>query len=125
MPREQINYPPIGFDDCSTDEPTATLTADHQQGVPVYARRGVAGRAHEPTVHVGWLNSPDGAGWVQVHMEAAPEYFRFVADHPDGPSLEQGVQRTSAYSPVLNRDEINRLIRVLRRARDQAYGRDE
>ena len=29
------------------------------------------------------------------------------------------------YSPVLTRSDVNKLIRILRRARDQAYGRDE
>lgn len=38
---------------------------------------------------------------------------------PDPHSLDSGL-----YSD-LDRDGINRLIRILRRARDQAYGRDE
>jgi hypothetical protein len=118
MPREQINYPRNRVEHAGS-------LPDDDQPVPEYARRGVAGSANEPTINVGWLASPDGAGWVQVHMEADPAYFRFVADNPDGPPLDDGSKRTSAYSPVLNRDEINKLIRVLRRARDQAYGRDE
>lgn len=109
MPREQINHPRPR----SEEEPSIT-------GKPTYARRGTAGTSCEPTVHVSWLAHPQTGGWVQVAFEADSNYFEFVMQNPDA---EDG--RTTAYSPVLTRHEINRMIRALRRARDQAYGKDE
>lgn len=106
MPREQINRPQFGvvIDPGDPDVPA-----------PV----GTKIETNPAAVHVGW----NRAGWVQVSLEADPSYFRFVADNPDGEAVADG--RTSAYSPPLGREELNKLIRVLRRARDQAYGRDE
>lgn len=68
-------------------------------------------------VQVGWARD----GHVQLCLEADTKYFTYVTEHPDAPE----VGRTTAYSPVLSRSEVNNLIRALRRARDQAYGRDE
>lgn len=49
--------------------------------------------------------------------------------HPDDDSARgMGLNPGDAVGPVdvmLDREQINRMIRVLRRARDQAYGRDE
>jgi hypothetical protein len=106
MPREQINYPQFGV-----------VIDPGDSGHPV----GTEIEKHPSAIHVGW----NRAGWVQLSLEADPSYFRFVADNPDGAPFDDGSQGTSAYSPVLNRVEINKLIRALRRARDQAYGRDE
>lgn len=50
-------------------------------------------------------------------------YFSFTPEHPETFGMEPG----SSCSPVridLDRRQINRLIVVLRRARDQAYGTD-
>lgn len=55
---------------------------------------------------VSWLPLGD----VQVGVELTPDVF--------------GVPEHSAWMS-LNRYEINRLIKALRRARDAAYGRDE
>ncbi|HET6917760.1 MAG TPA: hypothetical protein VFH56_16855 [Acidimicrobiales bacterium] len=70
-----------------------------------------------PVVQVGWHKD----AWVQVSIEADPSYFRFAAEHPDGETSH----RSTVYSEPLNRDELNKLIRTLRRARDQVFGRDE
>lgn len=70
-----------------------------------------AGGQHETkptTVHVGW----DRSGYVQL----ATKGWYYGAD-PDSPEL-------GVYAD-LNREQINTLIRSLRKARDQAYGRDE
>lgn len=69
-----------------------------------------------PTVQVGWTRD----GWVQVSVEGDPSYFQFAANAPD-----PGDGRCTVYSDSLDREELNKLIRVLRRARDQAFGRDE
>jgi hypothetical protein len=47
--------------------------------------------------------------------------------HPDNPA-EMGLDDGNAVGPVdieLDRAQVNYLIQVLRRARDQVYGRDE
>jgi hypothetical protein len=47
--------------------------------------------------------------------------------HPDNPA-EMGLDEGNAVGPVdieLDRAQVNYLIQVLRRARDQVYGRDE
>lgn len=108
MPREQINYPARIADDIDSKPSDG--------GVPVYARRGTGG-CTAPSLHVGWQMD----SWVQIHFEADRQYFEFIAENPDASDPD----RTTGYTPVLSRDEINKLIKVLRRARDQAYGRDE
>ena len=96
MPKEQINHPKI-----------------------ITRNEGTPNEVHEATdatcVHVGW----NRAGWVQVSLSLSRERMhKWVASLThDEPSL-------SLYSEVLDRGEINRLIRTLRKARDQAYGAD-
>lgn len=111
MPKEKINHPETGRlwgiqwdpDKDEGDQPGAWADGQPTGG-------------EDAQVAVGWHRE----SWVQVSIEACPGYFRFAADDPDG---EDG--RTSVYTPPLSRDEINKMIRVLRRARDQVFGRDE
>lgn len=66
-------------------------------------------------VHVGW----NRAGWVQISLASDPGYFeQMIAD------VGEGDGEAAAYSDVLDRVQINHLIRALRKARDQAYGAD-
>ena len=56
--------------------------------------------------------------------------FWFEPDNPENFGAEPRVEgeRPQQWGPIsidLDRQQINRLIRVLRTARDQAYGRDE
>ncbi len=109
MPREQINYP-------APYEPSVANSADlavHGESWP------------EPEVHVSWTRTADhGPGHVQVSLLLPVGYVKHLAaalDAPDTPE-PSGI---GAYSPALTRDELNRMIRTLRRARDQAYGQDE
>jgi hypothetical protein len=99
MPREQINYPAPAV---------------------IVSGTGIAQR--DPALHVSWASGDlDGEhGHVQVAFEADPSYLRMAIDNPN-----EQADRTSMYTPVLTRSEINRLIRVLKRARDSAYGKDE
>jgi hypothetical protein len=99
MPREQINYP------------SAVMETSEASGTPATVVQPA-----DPALHVNWST----AGHVQVAFEADPSYLKIALDAPN-----EADGRTSMYSPVLERGEINKLIRVLRRARDQAYGRDE
>jgi hypothetical protein len=101
MPREQINYP------------GAEMEMD--PGTPGSSK---VIKVADPALHVSWHQAP--AGHVQVAFEADPSYLKIALESPN-----EDNGRTSMYSPVLERVEINKLIRALRRARDQAYGRDE
>jgi len=94
MPREQINYPNL------------------DQGLHPNMTEDTSW--HDPAVHVGW--TPNGEK-VQVAFEADPNHLLAVADG------DRDVRRM-VWSPVLSRDEVNRLIKTLRRARDAAYGVD-
>lgn len=107
MPREKINhaapFTPVP-DDC-------VAPAVHGESWP------------EPEVHVQWTHEGDhGFGHSQVGIDLPRGYVLHLAEElerrPDAPSV-------MAFSPVLERRELNRLIQTARRARDQAYGRDE
>lgn len=91
-------------------------------------------RAH---VHVGWNKVGE---WVQVSLAVSPQYARFGIDQAaaeakrfyagrDDMQVDEdtfvAMQPVKLFSDSLTRTEINDLIRVLRRARDQAFGRDE
>ena len=106
MPREQINYPPL-------------LEQNEEKQAAPPGREGE--RWRDSAVHVGWhADGEGGNGHVQMALESDLSYLRMALESPNEPE-----GRTSMYSPVLNRAEINRLIKMLRRARDAAYGRDE
>lgn len=106
MPREQINFPEARKTHFgSIDENGVT-----EQGFEL---------SNDPSVHVNWHNvGNDHDGHVQVSLECDRAYLASFSDVPDD-------DRRSLYSPVLSRSDVNKLIRVLKRARDQAYGRDE
>jgi hypothetical protein len=106
MPREQINYPPLL--EQTNDNPA----------VPPGHKDGDVWR--DSALHVGWHADVDGGGHVQVALESDLSYLRMALDSPN-----ETEGRTSMYTPVLNRAELNKLIRTLKRARDAAYGRDE
>ena len=111
MPKEKINHPQRGQLWGIEWKP------DNDEGdAPGAWADGVPTGGEDAVVQVGWHRD----SWVQVSIDAHPTYFRFAADHVDG---EDG--RTAVYTPPLSRDEINKMIRALRRARDQVFGRDE
>lgn len=107
MPREQINYPaPLA----PSQDWDGTPPPVHGEAWP------------EPELNVSWNKAGDyGQGHVQVSLLLPAAYVEHLASEA-ATSEASGV---GAFSPALPRDEVNRLIRVLRQARDQAYGRDE
>ncbi len=111
MPKEQINYP----EPFVPREPSGTAgsgdPAIHGESWP------------EPTVHVSWLSATgDHDGHVQVAIKAPRAYLKMLTEESD---TQPFVAEPGVYSPVLDRVALNKMIRVLRKARDQAYGRDE
>lgn len=72
----------------------------------------------QPSVDVTWNRDP---GYVQISIEAPADYWeRFEKGRKDGGQTHYGI-----FSETLTRQEINHLIRTLRRARDAAFGADE
>ena len=77
----------------------------------------------------------DGNGYTQpqeprirVFVAGAMPLNHIVMQPDEGSSMWQPEHPSATVGPVdlhLDREQCNRLIRVLRRARDQAYGRDE
>ncbi len=115
MPREQINYPnslAIVIDkDGNEDEYVEGSKVP--EGADVYS---------DPAMHVHWRNPGSDIfnPGVQVSLEMPAEFFKSRANQ-----LDDSVSHTSIFTADLKRTEINKLIRVLRTARDKAYGRDE
>ncbi len=136
MPREQINFPhehPAIVTGISPADPWDPKTSDD-----VPPGRVTYGYV-EPRLHVNWLKVDDfGAGHVQISVEVHPQDVISRADQAAEiltrmttvPETAE-IQTLSAdmsifqYTPPLSRDEINKLIRVLRRARDAVFGGDE
>lgn len=103
MPREQINYPSTAY------------SVSGAPGDP----EGITYR--DPELHVNWHNDGvTGQGFIQVSLNIDTVQLEHLSKRRDGKVSHQAI-----YTPVLTRSEVNKLIRVLRTARDKAYGRDE
>lgn len=77
----------------------------------------------EPEVHIGWTCGVDhGPGFVQVSVDCPRAYILNLAEELRREPTQDSI---GVFSPALVRDDVNALIRTSRRARDQAYGRDE
>lgn len=101
MPFETVQYP-------STEDPSGTEVSVH------WAKDGPV------QLHVqrhAWQDLPD-TGTVTRRLGEPQE-----GDPEPLPALT-GVQEAEVWTEVLSRDQLNKLIRVLRRARDAAYGAD-
>lgn len=123
MPKEQITFSQVqlvhhncGISDSGGDACTCTPTADTW-----------------PALLVHWnQNKHDQGGNVQISLikykePSFAEWLNDVANRPadSGPLWALPEVDHQLYSAVMTRSEINDLIRTLKRARDQAYGRDE
>lgn len=100
MPREQINYP----------QTRPTVATFHESGT--------VKTETDAALHVSW--NRDGQH-VQLCLEVDVHYAQLAADEPNA---NEARTRTELWTPVLSRQDINKLIRTLRRARDTAYGAD-
>ncbi|CAN5423893.1 hypothetical protein BH09ACT9_BH09ACT9_00590 [soil metagenome] len=114
MPREQINYP---------SNRTLVIYKGHEVNVEAGDPMPDGGEYFaDPELHVIWHPETEsfGDGYVQVSL-AFPKGFLAARAASDDDTAE----KNWLYTPQLNRDELNRLIRTLRKARDRAYGTDE
>lgn len=118
MPREQITHNQIMTEERSERD------GIHSAIVNVEVPRR--------NVHVGW----DKSGWVQLGIDVSVAELRdmLAAATEQAESAKRatswGEYDTEQHpfrvvSDVLDRREVNDTIRVMRRARDAAYGRDE
>lgn len=123
MPREQITHNKIVHPDPITPDDSPA------DGVPTAA---VSREIPRRNIHVNW----DRSGWVQINIDVSVAELREML----AAAIEQAesAKRATSWgeydiehhpfrvvSDVLDRREVNDTIRVLRRARDTAYGRDE
>lgn len=77
---------------------------------------------------VGWSKAPDGKGEVEISPASLdlPGRSGGYYFHPHSPE-SIGLTEGESCGPIvvhLDRGKVNRLIRVLRRARDDAFGAD-
>jgi hypothetical protein len=96
MPKTKINYPTAQVDLVYDNDPA--------QGSDL---------GNGASVTVGWSKEAD---WVQVGLEVNVSYARFAAEYPTAPG------RTVMWTPVLTDEEIDRLIKALRKAKRQTRG---
>lgn len=105
MPRERITHRrEVLLDDATTSDVPV-----HSDSLP------------QPGIHVCWYPQGDGGGWVQLMTEVDTRWLeKLLKDHnpADGFTIE-------LFTEVLSREECNKMIRVMRRARDRSYGKDE
>lgn len=79
---------------------------------------------------VGWRPDPgDGSGHAQLATLHTAEPVVTISGAVPANATTSAMSHTAQTEPTgwyvdLNREQINRLIRVLRRARDAAYGPD-
>jgi len=120
MPKEQINHPQTSkmHYSCALDDPGPCTCAPKAHTDPaLFVRWAADGHDRTGNVQVSLLEyaKPAWDEWIDGYGELAAKSERIPVPEPSA----------EYFSAVLSRSELNDLIRVLRRARDQAYGRDE
>ncbi len=108
MPRQDIIYFRAGSPEVLTESVGQPATEERYGLDIAWAREGEYGDG--------------GPGNVQIGMAFSPQELRRLgAPYKDGGfPIMRGL-----YTKPLTRDELNLMIRTLRRARDAAYGADE
>lgn len=61
---------------------------------------------------------------AELRKEAEGKPVMMRGDSTPAPSTSELDDPVTVFTEIMSRDEINRMIRALRRARDQAYGAD-
>lgn len=116
MPRERVKHGEI----FPVDEKGNSEVVLNEHGLPWHAGDDVP-EGHtireQPSLDVSW--NRDGE-WVQVGFSAPNDWWARLNDIPEPVPGHRAV-----FTDVLSRQEINHMIRTLRRARDAAYGADE
>lgn len=82
-----------------------------------------------PYMRVGWSKDPELSGHVELGVVGPDSDYKLMRHMAteEGSSgwVEVGTDGAAGLFVQLDRTGINRAIRILRKARDDAYGRDE
>ncbi len=119
MPRERV-YSQQYRTTPNSPEPTEPQTAvevvwNRDHGYLQVAATAADGTERVVRIVNQWL---EAAGVAPIDLAQVREKLATLPDHPQ-PNFD------GWYVSLEQRQDVNRLIRVLRRARDQAFGRDE
>lgn len=127
MPKERVHhgklYVSIPMELESDDSSPTPRMTEYTEYRPGEKLPEGATLIEEPSLEVTWTRSSDMlGGWVQVSIDMPREKWLENAK-----TLEEdpNVVARAMYTDSLSRQEINNMIKVLRRARDAAYGADE
>lgn len=109
MPKEYINSRDHGR------QVPILESADHYDGgdAPEGPPRATMHRMDDDAIKLSWGKDYSNVSLTVVDRDKDPDGLGSVVDQPDVKTIN------------LDRDGLNRLIRFLRRARDDAYGKDE
>ena len=132
MPKEVVQYP-------STDQHSGTEISIHWQKDGAHVQMGVTRHVWTPPAPDAVASTPHGdhsacAACVDAKTQNAQRRefagqllgMRVMDSTANaGPAVGDFDPPVTVFTEALSRGDINRMIRVLRRARDQAYGRDE
>lgn len=133
MPKEVIQYPVndgfAGLSGTGTELSLHWSKEDASGYVQIGLTRHVFGvvdpDALASPVHADHSNCNECALAVERNAQRAETAVgAMIADSTDAPTRGEFDPPTTVFSVPLTRNEINKLIRVLRRARDQAFGED-
>ncbi len=126
MPRERVHHGKLYVDEPNV-EPGLVTDSGRPAGVAAHAMRvyqpgeilaeGEKIR-EKPSLDDNWRRDP---GWVQLSIEAPADWWDQFAEGRD--NVEQS--HYAVFTDILTREELNNLIRTLRRARNAAFGEDE
>lgn len=78
----------------------------------------------EPLVHVGWTKDRDHVEISVVNGDPNKGLAQFDKDLNQWVTLDSIDRYHNGWFAQMDRNGINRLIRALRKARDEAYGKD-
>ena len=119
MPRERVHHGSIFVEtepDPSLPDSSEPARRPWHPGEPVPEGKKLF---EQPSLDVSWNKD---AEWVQIAFSAPRDWWEnFFASHKD----DTMALSYSAFTDVMSRQELNHMIRTLRRARDTAYGSDE
>lgn len=139
MPKEVVQYPRT---DCSSGtEMSVHWSKESVQGyVQIGVTRHVWGPKPKPDPDALAVSSPVHADHSNCHecavaaeqnaaLKAEREakgggHWMSVGENRDAPPVGEFDDPATVFTEPMSRTEINKLIRALRRARDQAYGED-
>lgn len=120
MPRERVHHGKLYVEidlQKTSDQPQGVEIREYDpndKSIPKDAKV-----SEEPSLDVTWSRDQ---GYVQVSIDMSREQWltntKQLEDDPN-------VIKRAIYTDGLSRQEINHLIRTLRRARDSAFGADE